>query len=191
MKQILCIALVAIMLTGCGNVSSKEDNNSIFPKNDSLHNQVKNEDNDLAENSVQNVSDSKLLRSYIGEIDGSESAIGLYENKDGNGFLATATGKTEEKASIIAATFLSQFEEPLNAGAIEWYNILVNVDTDLYVMISYENNNFTIMGTNKDGTVSMNEMPDWVTTEWSISEDEVSSLANEVVQELNNFANQK
>lgn len=191
MKQILCIALVAIMLTGCGNVSSKEDNNSIFPKNDSLHNQVKNEDNDLAENSVQNVSDSKLLRSYIGEIDGSEFSIGLYENKDGNGFFATATGKTEEKASIIAATFLSQFEEPVNAGSIEWYNILVNVDTDLYVMISYKNNNSTIMGTNKDGTVSMNEMPDWVTTEWSISGDEVSSLANEVVQELNNFANQK
>ena len=58
-------------------------------------------------------------------------------------------------------------------------------------MISYKNNNSTIMGTNKDGTVSMNEMPDWVTTEWSISGDEVSSLANEVVQELNNFANQK
>lgn len=191
MKQILCIALVAVMLTGCGNVSFKEDNNSIFPKNDSLQNQVKNEDNDLAENSVKNVSDSKLLRSYIGEIDGSEFSIGLYENKDGNGFFATATGKTEEKASIIAATFLSQFEEPLNAGAIEWYNILVNVDTDLYVMISYKNNNSTIMGTNKDGTVSMNEMPDWVTTEWSISGDEVSSLANEVVQELNNFANQK
>ena len=42
MKQILCIALVAVMLTGCGNVSFKEDNNSIFPKNDSSQNQVKN-----------------------------------------------------------------------------------------------------------------------------------------------------
>lgn len=191
MKQMLCIALVVVMLTGCGNISSKEDTNSISSENDSLQNQVENEDNGSIENSVQNVSDAKLLRSYTGELDGSEFSIGLYENKNGNGFFATATGKTEDNASIIAATLLSQFSEPLNAGAIEWYNILVNVDTDLYVMISYKNNNSSITGTNKDGTVSMNEMPDWVTTEWSISGDEVSSLANEVVQELNNFANQK
>lgn len=57
-------------------------------------------------------------------------------------------------------------------------------------MISYKGDKSTIMGINKDGTISTNEMPDWITTEWSISEDEISSLANEVLQELNNFANQ-
>lgn len=190
MKRMFCFILTAVMLTGCGNSGSKKDTNSISYENDSLQNQVENEDNDSVENSVQNVSDSKLLRSYTGEIDGSEFSIGLYENKDGNGFFATATGKTEENASIIAATLLSQFEDPLNAGSIEWYNILVNADADLYVMISYKDNNSIIMGTNKDGTVSMNEMPDWITTEWNMSEDEIGSLANEVVQELNNFANQ-
>lgn len=190
MKRIICIILASVVLAGCGNTASKEESDSIVSENELLQGQVENQDNELVENSVQNVSDSKVLRSYTGEIDGSEFAIGLYENKDGTGFFATATGKTEENASIIVATLISQFEEPLNAGSIEWYNILVNVDKNLYVMISYKGDKSTIMGINKDGTISTNEMPDWITTEWSISEDEISFLANEVLQELNNFANQ-
>lgn len=210
MKRFSIILLTAIMLTGCGNAKTEESTKETEQVSEVEESQAEESQTEESQtegteaketqaeeqnvsDDVQANSDSTVLASYAGEVDGSKFSIGLYDGADGKGMFATATGKTDESASIILATLITYLTEPLDSDSIQWYKILVNANDKPYVMISYSNDKSAIIGTNNDGSAAINKMPDWVKSDLSeltMTEDEIQSIVDEIGSELNNFANE-
>lgn len=184
------------MLAGCGNAKTEEnveETAQVKTQTEETETEEAQTEEESTSDADQSNSDLTVLASYTGEVDGAEFKIGLYDGADGKGMLAAATGKTEESASIILATLITYLTEPLDSGSIQGYEILVNANDRLYVMISYSNDTSTIFGINSDESVAINKMPDWVKSDLSeltMTDDEIQAIVNEIANELNNFVNE-
>lgn len=115
------------------------------------------------------------------EIDGEKISISLEENNGKIEITVWANAKTEEKACLMLTVLKTSFDKLSTDG----YNITILCGklSVSYIMIDEE---IYISGNNKDGSFTLS-MPDWVVSEFSMSEEEINSYASEILMVLKDF----
>lgn len=114
-------------------------------------------------------------------IDGEKLTMRIVE-KDGEIMVAAlGNAKTEEKGSLMLATFLSTFKK----SEIPNFYVSVNVG-DLLVSYVPSENGYSVAGKNKDGSIAFST-PDWITSNWTMQEEEIISFSDEILEDMVDF----
>lgn len=113
-------------------------------------------------------------------VDNQKLTIFLSENGEDLKISAWGYAETEEKATLMLVCFKSEFDD-LNID----YSIWVKCDEeDVHYMKNGENTN--IIGTNRDGSMTLS-MPDWIVSEFTMTEEEANSYASEILTAIKEF----
>ncbi len=115
------------------------------------------------------------------EVDGEKINISLDENDGKMSIDIFGNTKDEEKASIMLACF----KKSLSEISIDGYSITIKTGEASVIYKESEGNN-TLMGTNRDGSISFST-PDWLVTEFTIPEDEMNSFTGEIINTIKDF----
>lgn len=115
------------------------------------------------------------------EIDGENISISMDEENEKLGMNIFAHAKDEEKACIMLACYITLLDdiEP------DKYNLVIMVG-EKSVMYFKDGEKITISGNNKDGSLSLSA-PDWIVTEFTMSEDEMNSFTDEIINTMKDF----
>lgn len=116
-------------------------------------------------------------------VDGEELNVAIVEEDNKMRLVAFGHAKTEEKACLMLSVLKTSFDK---IDTVAGYDIVVFCEK-LLVTYKTTDNGFEVFGTNKDGSLAYSA-PDWLVADFTMSEDEMNSYAEEILIALKEFA---
>lgn len=128
---------------------------------------------------VENNTNVLFQKEY--EVDGEKVNISMNGNEENIEMNIFGNAKDEEKASIMLACY----KKILGEISIDGYSITIKTGeaSVIYTETGEENK---IMGTNKDGSIAFSA-PDWLVTEFTMTEEEMNSFTDEIINTMEDF----
>lgn len=185
MKKLFLLSLILVLcfsIDGCENKNTNEETDSEYSaeEHETYYEQTEEIENT---NSTENNINVLANNDYV--IDGEDTKIALLEKNEKLEFYVSGHAKTEEKASIMLALFTSTFDEYIKAEALDGYSIMISCG-EMNVGYSTTDKGYVIHGKNKDGSI-VYSAPDWVVTEFEMTEEEINDYASEILSTLKSF----
>lgn len=117
------------------------------------------------------------------EVDGRTLAIAMLLPENKTRMTAEGSAESAEKAGLMFITLYSKFKE---LEGLDEYSIEVSAD-EVYVKLTYDEDGLHVVGQNTDGSLTM-ELPDWITSDITMSEEDATAYIAEVLMALQEFA---
>lgn len=125
--------------------------------------------------------DTNVLFQKEYEVDGENIRISMIEKDEKLGITIFANAKDEEKACLMLTCCVTLLDEIKP----DEYSIAITVG-EKNVMYFKDGEKTTMSGSNNDGSLALSA-PDWLVTEFTMSEDEMNSFTGEITNTLKDF----
>ena len=123
-------------------------------------------------------------------VDGEKFIATLYEKENGSYDISVlGLAANEEKATVMLATCNEQLAKLYDAKFCESYSICVCLDDKLAGIIVSQYGK-SVSGINADGSAVSGSLPDWITTDITMTESECNAYNDEVLKALSQFADE-
>lgn len=139
-----------------------------------------NHKKEIKEEDEKEIDESSIIAKKESLVDGEKLLLFVSEEEGSLSLGAYGSAKTEEKASLLLSTVILTFDE-LKVD----YNIMVSYN-EFSVLYTKKDDSIYIVGINKDGTSTFS-LPDWIVSEFEMSDKEVVAYVIEVSNAINEF----
>ena len=165
-------------------LSAKSKSNQEFEVQEKTETEI---DSEELENSTEK---GNVICESNSTVDGEKFIATLYEKENGAydiSVLGLATN--EEKATLMLASCNEQLAKLYDAKFCESYSVCVCLDDKLAMtMVSHYGK--SVSGINADGSAVSGSLPDWITTDITMTESERNAYNDEVLKALSQFADE-
>lgn len=117
------------------------------------------------------------------EVDGRPLSIEMSLPENKTRLTASGSAESTEKAGLMFITLYSKFKE---LEDLDEYTIEVSTD-EVYVNLTCDGDGLHVIGENTDGSPTI-ELPDWITPDIDMSEEDATAYITEVLLALQEFA---
>lgn len=117
------------------------------------------------------------------EVDGRPLSIEMSLPENKTRLTASGSAESTEKAGLMFITLYSKFKE---LEGLDEYSIEVGTD-EVYVNLTCDEDGMHVIGENTDGSLTI-ELPDWITSDITMPEEDATAYIAEVLLALQEFA---
>lgn len=162
-------------------VKENGDYNTVWSFMDYAKNEIEKENSSIEPESEEGKLNVIYSEKY--KVDGEDVGMALSENNGGFDFSIIGHANTEEKASIMLATYINKLEK---LTSLDSYRVCAFCGERFATYSKDSDGKTNTYGTNADGSMAFSS-PDWLKTEITMSDSEFNIYVDELIAKLDDF----